>query len=122
MAKGEFYVQIDKRKLESLTRITPQQVGIAIRKMAFDGERYVKQSFGTSPSSAGSPPGVDTGALRSSIRTEKLASFSYQIVTGVDYAVFLEFGTSKMAARPFMGPLAAWLQKNVNEYFKNLID
>jgi HK97 gp10 family phage protein len=121
MAK-DITVTIDKSKLEALIRTAPKQAALAIKAMAFDGERDVKQSFGTSPSAAGSPPGVDTGALRASIRTEKLGDYSYQIVTGVEYAIYLEMGSSKMSARPFMGPMAMRLQKAVDTYFKDIFD
>jgi len=121
MAK-DITVTIDKKKLDSLIRKAPKETALAIKAMAFDGERDVKQSFGTSPSAAGSPPGVDTGALRASIRTEKLSTYSYQIVVGVDYGAYLEFGTSKMEARPYMSPMAIRLQKAVDTYFKNFLD
>jgi HK97 gp10 family phage protein len=115
-------VAIDKSKLDALRRQSPQKVGMAIRAMAFDGERDVKMSFGTSPSVGGETPGVDTGALRASIYTEKLETFTWQISVGVEYGAYLEFGTSKMAARPFMQPMAMRLQKNVDMYFKNFLD
>ena len=46
---------------------------------------------------------VDTGALKESI-TINLTEHS--IVAGEDYAVFVEFGTVKMAPQPFLGPAA----------------
>lgn len=52
---------------------------------------------------------VRTGALQASIMKSvtrtKLMSFSGMVWTkGIAYAAFLEYGTSKMAARPFMRP------------------
>ena len=48
---------------------------------------------------------VDTGALRSSIHTQLGdGGMSASIAPGVHYAVYLEYGTRRMAAQPFMGP------------------
>lgn len=55
-------------------------------------------------SAAGKPPAVDTGRLRQSINVQKVAEGHYRVGTNVPYALSLEFGTRKMAARPFMRP------------------
>lgn len=61
------------------------------------------------PSRPGEPPNEDTGALRRSIKVEQSGPLTVKVTAGddnVNYAAFLEFGTSRMAARPFMGPAA----------------
>jgi len=67
---------------------------------------------------------VDTGALRKSIRIEKKGELQVSIVAGgggvinprtdreVDYAGFVEFGTSRMNPKPYMQPA---LEKNWDE-------
>lgn len=66
-------------------------------------------------SAPGQPPAVDTGRLRASI-THEVRKESNQIIglvgTNVEYAPHLEFGTNKMAARPFLRPA---LYNNVPE-------
>ena len=47
---------------------------------------------------------VDTSALRNSIIVEKKKEGEYWVQDGVEYGVFQELGTSKMAAHPFMIP------------------
>lgn len=47
---------------------------------------------------------VRTGRLRNSIRYRIAGFMSWIIEASVYYAGFVEFGTSKMAARPFMRP------------------
>lgn len=60
-----------------------------------------------SPSSPGQGPGVITGRLRASITwrpgSDDISPF-VDVGTAVHYAPFLELGTRKMAARPFLRP------------------
>lgn len=54
---------------------------------------------------------VDTGALRGSIRVEPSAPDVRMYVKaggrgGVDYAAFVEYGTARAAAQPFLTPAA----------------
>ena len=80
----------------------------------------IKTGMGTSPggrvykrgrgrhhtaSSAGHPPNVDSGTLRASIRQARTGKLERTVFTGVEYARYLEEGTSRMAARPFMKPV-----------------
>lgn len=46
---------------------------------------------------------VDTGALRSSI-TADVAGLSATVRPGVNYAHYVELGTSRMAAQPYLFP------------------
>lgn len=50
---------------------------------------------------------VDTGRLRGSIQSqfsESMGGVQADIGTNVEYANFIEYGTRKMAARPFLNP------------------
>ena len=49
---------------------------------------------------------VDTGRLRNSITHEQMSEDTEVIGTNVEYAPYVELGTSKMAARPFLRPAA----------------
>ena len=55
-------------------------------------------------SAAGEPPNTDTGRLIGSIRVQQAGRATAEVIAGVDYARYLEFGTRHMAARPFMTP------------------
>ena len=61
---------------------------------------------------------VDTGRLRSSITAELIRSDGRPkdvVGTNVEYAPFVEFGTSKQPAQPFLRPAAQQvLNKNVS--------
>lgn len=58
-------------------------------------------------SAPGEPPKTDTGRLVNSIRTNFM-TLSAEVGSDVKYSEFLELGTSKMAARP-------WLQASFEE-------
>lgn len=60
--------------------------------------------YGSHQASApGEAPASDTGRLVSSIRWEFSGSgLSIRVTAGAQYAAYLEFGTSIMAARPFL--------------------
>lgn len=47
---------------------------------------------------------VDTGRLRASITTEKIGKAAYAVGTNVEYAPYVEFGTRKMRAQPYLRP------------------
>ena len=57
---------------------------------------------------------LDTGALRNSIlaASQMISDMTYRIQDAVDYGIFQELGTSKMAAQPFIVPaIEAWREK-----------
>lgn len=49
---------------------------------------------------------VDTGALRNSILAESapVNDYLFMVQDGVEYGIFQELGTSRMAAQPFLVP------------------
>lgn len=47
---------------------------------------------------------VRTGALRDSIHTEQSGPMSFNLVADINYAVYVEYGTVRMLARPFLRP------------------
>jgi HK97 gp10 family phage protein len=47
---------------------------------------------------------VDTGLLRNSIQSVMEGDLTGVVFTNVEYSVYLEYGTRKMSARPFMTP------------------
>jgi HK97 gp10 family phage protein len=47
---------------------------------------------------------VDTGALKNSIHAERKRRGLYWVADGVEYGIYQELGTSRMAAQPFLVP------------------
>lgn len=58
------------------------------------------------PSPEGGPPAIDTGLLSNSIDHRRISDLKGIVFTNTEYAPHLEYGTVKMAPRPFMAPAA----------------
>ncbi len=58
---------------------------------------------------------VDTGTLKNSIKKDKTGNKEYTISANTNYAIFIELGTKKMQAQPFLKPAL----KNKNNYKKD---
>lgn len=107
MAGGVRITKNDRRVLQRLIRETPDKASEAIRGIATEMTNDIILSYGESPSSPGEPPGVDIGNLRAGTEWEpdeqdKLKAY---VTIEAEYGPYLEFGTSKMAARPFVTPV-----------------
>lgn len=75
----------------------------SIKNSPATGRTYKRGSVSHKASSAGNPPKTDTGRLVGSI-SASVGQLEAEIGAYVDYAVYLEFGTRNMSARPFMFP------------------
>ena len=95
MASVSSKVTIDRKKLDRLILLLPVQLEAVLEIAARSIEGKAKQ---TVP--------VDTNATRGSIRVDNLGNFSRRIGPTTDYATYLEFGTSRMPARPYIVPAA----------------
>ena len=60
---------------------------------------------------------VDTGRLKGSITVKDLGPYNFELRAGytndVDYAQYVEYGTSKMKAQPFLRPAIEYARKEV---------
>jgi hypothetical protein len=116
---GLTITRVDLRRMQQIARDLPDALDDALNATAHEALAEIVLSFGSGPagrtythegvshvaSSPGHPPNVDTGALRASMRAEKTGSLEYQVMDGVEYGVYLELGTERMAARPFVTPV-----------------
>lgn len=75
-----------------------------IQKNNGTGRLYKRGNRTHVASAPGEFPNTDTGALVRSMRWEDQGSFKVIWGAFIRYAKFLEFGTSRMAARPFIRP------------------
>jgi HK97 gp10 family phage protein len=91
---GRFSIKVRKNDVSRIARVLPEATGVIIRRnleSAADKARAIVP--------------VDTGALRDSIRAEMTGQTEGRLSAGgggVDYAVYVHEGTSRMSARPFL--------------------
>ena len=71
-------------------------------------------------SAPGEPPMSDTGRLASSMQFE-IDGLTGYVFTPVEYGPYLEFGTSRMAARPFLLPSVEEQREPFREALKGIL-
>lgn len=64
---------------------------------------------------------VDTGNLRNSITHEQYDENTEVVGTNVEYAPYVELGTHKMSARPFLRPAAEGHSSEYADIIKNVL-
>lgn len=85
-----------KDNSEEFLKALPEQIEQALTAIGLTAESYAKQECP-----------VDTGRLRNSItRAVESGENAVYIGTNVEYAAFVELGTSRMKARPYLKPAA----------------
>lgn len=127
-------VVIDTAVLDKLIKESPEMVDKAIRMTAFDIEAIAK-----------SLAAVDTGAMRDSIFTKTSMGsnmpssvigdrelhdptpgepplMTAYIAPSVNYAYWVEFGTGKMAAQPFMTPAVEKADESFAKHMKQIFE
>jgi HK97 gp10 family phage protein len=102
-----------KTQYEASARQIVGAAGNLVRNTAVDsinqggrsGVTYERGGKTAQRSAAGEPPKTDQGILAGSIRLKLDANnLGASVESGAKYSEALEFGTSKMAARPFLQP------------------
>lgn len=84
------------------------EVKLSITRGSVSGKNHV-------PSRPGEPPNNDTGVLANNIEATQEGPLRAVASSNAPYSQPLEFGTSKMAARPFMRPAAAKVKPQVQK-------
>jgi len=119
MSKDAITWQIDRRKLDSLIRTSPGKADELCGQAAYALQADVQTNFNEqSPAPAGEPPGVVTGNLTGSLKVVPIRQALWEMRVGATYGPFLEFGTPRMAARPFLRPAVWRLSKRFGKIFE----
>lgn len=90
-----------------------------VQRPSASGETYRKYNprRDHTASAPGSPPNTDTGILAGSIRATETGTPTATVEAQAEYAKWLEFGTFRTAARPFMTPA---VESNRKQYKKDI--
>lgn len=112
-----------RKAMHEATGLVRGEAVTSIQRGNKTGELYTKYNPKRQhqASAAGEAPATDTGLLVSSITSNVKQSGTTligQIIASTEYAPALEFGTTKMAARPFMQPALDKNRKKINQKFK----
>lgn len=93
----------------------------SIHKHSSGGVTYNRGGRSHTASAAGQPPNTDTGYLASNIHLVLDADkMGCSVESRADYSEALEYGTSNMAARPFMQPALEENRKKIMNLFERL--
>ena len=114
MSMADIFKNIEalKSKAEAETaravRATAQAIRndaiISVKSHLSAGEVYTRGTVKHVASKPGSPPNQDRGTLTRNIRVTMNDDLTADVSSNAPYSAALEFGTSNMAARPFMTP------------------
>lgn len=88
-------VQVVFNNFPKLAAALPREVGIIVKETVLGIEETAKRAVP-----------VDTGKLRASLQGEMTGPTSGQVGTNIEYAPYVEFGTEKMGAQPYLTPAA----------------
>lgn len=87
------------------------------------GRVYKRKSVTHQASTAGEPPKTDTGQLVNSIHTRSGDNgLSAEVYSRLKYAMWLEFGTSKTAARPAWIPIFHGMKPKIKKLIARAVD
>lgn len=112
------------KRLKNMAKSSKQIVAAlyaAGQEIEIDAEHSITEGSisgaGHVPSRPGQPPNRDTGDLDKNIETTVEAQNppTVHVTSHMPYSAALEYGTSKMAARPFMRPATEKNRKKVGQ-------
>jgi|AKVG01.1.fsa_nt_gi HK97 gp10 family phage protein len=108
------------RLLADMAFDTQQEAVDLIRKPSKPGKTYKRRGVTHTASAPFNPPNADTGNLMSNIKVVRERMLNYTVGTrgsGAPYGLYLEFGTSKMKARPWLSPAVDKILKQYKSVF-----
>lgn len=89
------------------------------------GRVYKRQGRDHQASAPGEPPAIDEAQLIASFEFKKETAYRAVVSIGgtrAPYAVYLEYGTAHMAARPFWGKAIETVRPAYNERVRAILD
>jgi HK97 gp10 family phage protein len=111
---------------ERAIKVSAQEIRTAAIRLIMKGSRsgvqYTVGGKTAQRSAPGEPPKTDTGHLVANIdATIDADGGGATVGTNVQYGLYLEVGTSKMAARPWLSPTFEMLKPEIIKRFQNVI-
>lgn len=91
-------------------RIVYDHIPQVSQELAHEVERTVAAAAREVESAAKRRAPVDTGALRNSIQAWQDTPYRWHIAPHVEYALYVEYGTRRQRAKPYMTPAAEFVR------------
>jgi len=105
-------IKIEFNRFPEIAAKLPVETSAVVRKAAYDVEAYAKMVVP-----------VDTGNLKNSIQTTVTdGGLEATTETHVEYCEYVEFGTYKMGARPYMTPAAERVSPQYESAMRQLLN
>ena len=106
-------------------RYEVEQIRIQARGACLEGAKELRNAAlqvlaNPSPSAPGNPPGVRSGDLRRNWTIESGSENLIAIRSGMNYSSYLEDGTTKMAARPYVDKIKETAEPKIVEIFSRI--
>lgn len=95
-------VEITNNKIDEVLRLVDEAKARVLEQWGLLAEGYAKLECP-----------VDTGRLRNSISHGQADENTMAVGTNVEYAAYVELGTSRMAPRPYLAPA---IEEHIDEY------
>lgn len=99
-----------KSRIPQTVARTRQELSALVRKAAFQVEAGAKLR---------AP--VDTGFLRSSIQTAFEGDLTAVVFVGAEYGVYVEFGTTRQRAQPYLQPALEEVSRSIGAELKQIL-
>ena len=126
MVSAKIQIKVNKSELtkiinqaENLVNVGSEFMAEEMKKSISSGAKSGKRYGSHTSSAPGQSPANLTGELLKSIKVQKTKGMSFVYITA-KYAQFLEFGTSKMRARPFIIPAFLKTKKMILDRLKRI--
>lgn len=98
-------VKLDTRKLREMIEKSPARIDAAVKETALAVEARAKVAAPRDPARPPLDPSRPvTGFLRGSIAADPVEPGHWLVNVGAEYGLYQEMGTSRIPARPFLGP------------------
>jgi hypothetical protein len=115
-------VRKDTRRLDAIVTHRARDTDEALGEVTMFIVQYMKTHWSpSSPSAPGEAPAVDEGTLTNSIEGKPVQRGKLWHIRGAEHGIHLEFGTPKMAARPFIFPAVHAIRRELKDKFKRLV-
>lgn len=92
-----------------------------IRGMATKADQIVRKAAFDIQAGAQQRAAVRTGAMRASIHARRVGPAHWEVNVGVEYGVYVEYGTVHMAAQPFLRPSIEAVRPSFNAAMKGVV-